>query len=33
MYIDYKVTLWKRIHFNENTNPEKNYTSFRRGWA
>ena len=23
MYIDYKVTLWKRIHFNENTNPEK----------
>ena len=23
MYIDYKVTVWKRIHFNENTNPKK----------
>ena len=23
MYIDYKVTVWKRVHFNENTNPKK----------
>ena len=23
MYIDYKVTCWKRVHFNENTNPKK----------
>ena len=23
MYIDYKVTIWKRIHFNENTDPKK----------
>ena len=23
MYIDYKVTLWKRVHFNKNTNLEK----------
>ena len=23
MYIDYKVTVWKRVHFNENTNLKK----------
>jgi len=23
MYIDYKVTCWKRVHFNENTNPKE----------
>lgn len=23
MYINYKVTVWKRIHFNEDTNPKK----------
>ena len=23
MYIDYKVTVWKRVHFNENTDPKK----------
>lgn len=23
MYIDYKVTVWKRVHFNKNTNPKK----------
>ena len=23
MYIDYKVTVWKRVHFNESTNPKK----------
>lgn len=23
MYIDYKVTVWKRIHFNENTDSKK----------
>ena len=23
MYIEYKVTCWKRVHFNENTNPKK----------
>ena len=23
MYIDYKVTVWKRVHFNESTNLKK----------
>ena len=23
MYVDYKVTVWKRVHFNEDTNPKK----------
>lgn len=23
MYIDYKVTVWKRVHFNVNTDPKK----------
>ena len=23
MYVDYKVTVWKRVHFNENTSPKE----------
>lgn len=23
MYVDYKITVWKRIHFNENTDSKK----------
>lgn len=31
MYIDYKVTVWKRIHFNENTNPKKVIQAMEEG--
>lgn len=31
MYIDYKVTTWKRVHFNENTNPKKVIQAIEEG--
>lgn len=31
MYVDYKVTLWKRIHFNENTDPKKVIQALEEG--
>lgn len=31
MYIDYKVTIWKRIHFNENTDPKKVIQALEEG--
>ena len=31
MYIDYKVTVWKRIHFNENVDSEKVIQALEEG--
>jgi hypothetical protein len=31
MYIDYKATVWKRVHFNENVDSEKVIQALEEG--